>query len=449
MECNMRTAWMALLWAAFPFTSGCDPQSSGPDAETGSDRAAPPTGAAARDSDLRDDRPRGEFDLAADRLGGSLDSSRLPPAAAAADARPGPPAAFPAQPPDPLTAVGTLLPAAGDFARGRVGQHPFALPTWSKHLKDVRIALDPGHGGDAHERGYKRGPTGVREAEINLRLAQYLAEFLRAAGALVLLTRDDDRDVTLDERAQIANRWPADLFISLHHNAMPKKPGTNYSSVWHHGSVDRCLASLDLARYLADGLHDALALDQVTDVPVKSDLLMYPGGFAVLRAAEMPAALCECSFYSNPDEEQRLRDPEYVLREAHGLFLALARYAHAGLPQIRLIEPADGVLALAGPRTLLFELDDGLRGLGLAAADVAGVLGGRTRRRAALAARVARERPGGSCARAVAGRSVERHSRRRTHVSESAEELSAESALLDRNRGLRPGQRTGVPAIRA
>jgi N-acetylmuramoyl-L-alanine amidase len=228
-------------------------------------------------------------------------------------------------------------------------------------LKGVRIALDPGHGGDAHERGYKRGPTGVREAEVNLRLAQFLAEFLRAAGAQVLLTREDDRDVSLEERARIANRWPADLFISLHHNAMPKKPATNYSSVWHHGAAGHCLASLDLARYLADGLHDALALDQVTDVPVKSDLLMYPGGFAVLRAAEMPAALCECSFYSNPEEEQRLRDPDYVLREAHGLFLALARYAHAGLPRIKLVEPASGVVSSAGTRTLVFELDDGLR----------------------------------------------------------------------------------------
>lgn len=350
----MRVAWLVCVSAAIASLSNCTPPPRVAESALPATRPAVP----ATPSIL----PESPSPASSEPVNAPApDVAELPGVAEATDARE-PISTRPLlRSADPMMTVGTLLPAADDFARVRIGQQQYALPAWSKHLKDVRIVLDPGHGGDAHERGYKRGPTGVREAEINLRLAQFLAEFLRLAGADVRLTREDDRNVSLEERARIANRWPADLFVSLHHNAMPKKPSTNYSSVWHHGAVDRCPASLDLARYLADGLQDTLELDQVTDVPVKSDLLMYPGGFAVLRAAQMPAALCECSFYSNPLEEQRLRKPEYVLREAHGLFLALARYAHAGLPTVKLVEPGDGVVEVGPARSLVFELDDGLR----------------------------------------------------------------------------------------
>jgi N-acetylmuramoyl-L-alanine amidase len=350
----MRAAWLVCVSAAIASTSNCTPPTRVAEGSAAATRPASPATPAASPTVPSPIEPQ-------PTVSPTPDAADVPDVAEATDARETISGLGAARSADPMTGVGTLLPAAVDFAITRIGQRPYSLPTWSKHLKDVRIVLDPGHGGDAHERGYKRGPTGVREAEINLRLAQFLAEFLRAAGADARLTRDDDRNVSLEERAQIANRWPADLFISLHHNAMPKKPGTNYSSVWHHGAVDRCPASLDLARYLADGLQDALDLDQATDVPVKSDLLMYPGGFAVLRAAQMPAALCECSFYSNPAEEQRLRSPEYVLREAYGLFLALARYAHAGLPRVKLVEPGDGMVEAGSSPSLVFELDDGLR----------------------------------------------------------------------------------------
>lgn len=269
---------------------------------------------------------------------------------------------------DPMASVNTLIPAPDDFALRRVGTVDYPIPAYAKFLKGVRIVLDPGHGGDAHKRGFKRGPTGVREAEMNLRCAEYLKAFLDAAGAEVRLTRDADYDLTHQQRADVANNWPADLFISMHHNAVDNKPQANYTTVWYHADVDHRPSSLDLARYLCEGLLDALALPQFVDVPLKSDQLMYPDGFAVLRFARVTACLCESSFFTNPDEEQRLRDPEYNLREAYGVFLGLARYTAGGLPRARLIEPPDGILVLTGavgvnaPEPMLvFELDDGLR----------------------------------------------------------------------------------------
>lgn len=283
---------------------------------------------------------------------------------------------------DPMVSVNTLIAAPDDYAASRVGSTDYPVPPYARFLKGVKICLNPGHGGDAEARGFKRGPTGVREAEMNLRVAQYLREFLIRSGADVILTREDDVFLSYEDRASIAGNWGADLFVSLHHNAIDGKPEVNYTTVWYHGEVGHRPSNLDLARYLCGGLYDALALPRITDVPLKSDLLMNEKGFAVLRNASVTAALCESSFFTNPEEEQRLRQPRYNLLEAHGLFIGLARYAAAGLPRATLIEPADANRVRGGDhvadgmrasdsevtssadatrRALTFELDDGLR----------------------------------------------------------------------------------------
>lgn len=259
---------------------------------------------------------------------------------------------------DPQLSVNTLHPAPDDFALRRLGSDEYPIPNYARFLKGVRICLDPGHGGDAHRRGFKRGPTGVREAEMNLRVANYLRDFLESVGAVVKLTREEDVDSSLRERAKAATHWGADLFISLHHNAIGRK-SVNYTTVWYHGGVDARPSGLDLARYLSYGLHDALAFPDIATVPLKSDQLMFESGFGVLRHADVTSALTETSFFTHPGEEQRLRDPNHNLREAWGLFVGLARYAASGLPRVELVEPAEGV-ARPGD-TLVFKLSDGLR----------------------------------------------------------------------------------------
>ncbi|MEW6252958.1 MAG: N-acetylmuramoyl-L-alanine amidase [Planctomycetota bacterium] len=332
-----------------------------------------------------------------------------------------------------MLSTDTLVPAPADYAARRIEAGVYPIPPYTKYLRGVKICLDPGHGGDAHKRAWKRGPTGVREAEVNLRVANYLRELLTRAGAEVRLTREDDTDLDLAARAAVANDWGADLFISLHHNAIDNKPQVNHTTVWYHGDVDTHPSNLDLARYLCQGLYDTLALPELADVPLKSDYLMYPpkatperpekgsgplppatdptpqasqptdtnradakkgpdplpnphgteGGFGVLRAARVTACLTETSFFTHPPEEQRLRAPEYNLKEAYGLFLGLARYAAAGLPRVRVAEKGSGPFSSTpstptqaqqtievrradlakgpDPFVLVFELDDGLR----------------------------------------------------------------------------------------
>ena len=250
----------------------------------------------------------------------------------------------------------------------RVPRHPAET-----YLAGWVIVLDPGHGGKADVAGYKRGPTGVREAEMNLRVAKLLRRLLEDAGAEVLLTRegetseaaDDRRKDTHRRRAEIANTAPrpdggvgADLFISLHHNAS-SSPTSNYPSIWFHGEADWSEVALDAALAVGHRIGAELRTSGtgVTSV-LMSDRQMYGSGFAVLRHARVPAFLIEASFFTHPEEEQRLRDALYNLREAHGIYLGLVEYAYGGRPT----QSTPAVEIQEGRIELATTLDDGLPG---------------------------------------------------------------------------------------
>jgi len=241
----------------------------------------------------------------------------------------------------------------------RIPKPNYTLPPYAQYVKGLTFCLDPGHGGDAHIAGYKRGPTGVREAEMNLRVALYLKDWLEQAGATVILTRSGDDDVSLAQRAEIANRNRGDMFISLHHN-WGSNPRTNYPSTWYHGDADYSPVSLDLARYIQLNLAETLRLPQLTPCGLLSDHLMYPTGFGVLRRLQVPGILIETSFYSDPYEEKLLAKPAYNKLEAWSHFTAICQWATAGLPTARLLEPADSARITSKTPRIRIALQDGL-----------------------------------------------------------------------------------------
>ncbi len=234
----------------------------------------------------------------------------------------------------------------------------FAEPLYAKYLEGFKIVLDPGHGGLAHLKNYKRGPTGVREAEINLRVAVFLKEFLEQAGAEVILTRDGDYFVSLDDRAKMANESGADFMISLHHNAS-SRPSANHASVYYHIHPDLSPASMDLARNVYLGIVDALHLHELSKDGLHSDQLIYPSGFGLLRGTKIPVILCESSFHSNPQEEKRLKNEEYNRREAYGIFCGVARYVQGGIPSASLIN--EDTFSVSKTPLLRLNVTDGLR----------------------------------------------------------------------------------------
>ena len=233
------------------------------------------------------------------------------------------------------------------------------IPAYARHLKDFKICLDPGHGGQGHISDYKRGPTGVREADVNLQVALHLRDMLQKAGATVVMTRIDDSYVSLATRSQIANESGAHFFISLHHNGIDN-PKTNYTSTWYHGDADDSRQSLDLARYIQHEVSDALRLPSSPATGLYSDKLVTASGFGVLRLTECPAVLCEASFLSNPEEEARLKKDDYLRNEAYGYFLGIARYVAAGFPKGVLVEPQPETIIQTRTPRLQIRVMDGL-----------------------------------------------------------------------------------------
>ena len=240
-------------------------------------------------------------------------------------------------------------------------QMPFSveIPAYARHLKDFKICLDPGHGGQGHISDYKRGPTGVREADVNLQVALHLRNMLQKVGATVVMTRIDDSYVSLATRSQIANESGAHFFISLHHNGIDN-PKTNYTSTWYHGDADDSRQSLDLARYIQHEVSDALRLPSSPATGLYSDKLVATSGFGVLRLTECPAVLCEASFLSNPEEEARLKKDDYLRNEAYGYFLGIARYVAAGFPKGVLVEPQPETIIQTRTPRLQIRVMDGL-----------------------------------------------------------------------------------------
>ena len=196
------------------------------------------------------------------------------------------------------------------------------------------ICIDPGHGGTAETDFYRIGPTGEREEWIDLRVGLMLRDLLEERGATVVMTRTEDVAVELADRAALAVANDAEVFLSIHHNATAD-PGANFPVIYFHGSASENQASAALGRYLAVRLAEAL-FDGRTQISLVSDHAIFPtAGASVLRNSYgIPGIIGEASFFTNPDEEERLRDPAYNRREAEAYVEALTDFFSHPVPPI-------------------------------------------------------------------------------------------------------------------
>lgn len=196
------------------------------------------------------------------------------------------------------------------------------------------ICIDPGHGGTAETDTYRVGPAGEREEWINLRVALKLAEILKQNDANVILTRSTDTFVSLESRAELAIDQHADLFISIHHNATADT-SVNFPIIYFHGNASENLAGVHLGKIVAIKIREIL---YEADIPVGliSDFAIFPSsGTSVLRNSYgVPGVIGEASFFSNPQEEQRLKNEEYNQKEALAYFQAIKEYFSQPAPKI-------------------------------------------------------------------------------------------------------------------
>lgn len=173
-------------------------------------------------------------------------------------------------------------------------------------LAGRKVMLDAGHGG--RDPGAV-GLGGTREKDVVLETTLEMARQLREWGADVRLTRDTDRQVAgpnapkredLQARVDLANQWPADIFISIHANANNNREikGTESYVARKSSQNSVRLANLTHQRMVDDvGLPDRRVL--------RSD-------FFVIKNTSMPATLMELAYISNAEEEAKLADSEFL-----------------------------------------------------------------------------------------------------------------------------------------
>ncbi len=201
-------------------------------------------------------------------------------------------------------------------------------------LKSRIICIDPGHGGTAETDSYRVGPSGEREEWIDLRVALILRDILEARGARVLMTRTEDVAVGLQERANLAVEGGAEIFLSIHHNATAD-PNANFPVIYFHGNASENRAGLELGRALGSRLADALFDGQTTPSLVSDHAIFPTSGAAVLRHSYgIPGVIGEASFFTNPDEEERLRSAEHNRLEAEAYAAALSDFLSRPVPPI-------------------------------------------------------------------------------------------------------------------
>ena len=271
-----------------------------------------------------------------------------PPAFPAVAAAPSPsPAPSPA--PAPQQQTPAPLPAA---AQGRIDRL-------------IVVALDPGHGG---EDPGASGPSGLHEKDVVLAIALQLRDAINALPNMrAMLTRDADFFVPLHERVRKARRVQADLFVSIHADAFitPQARGASVFALSQGGATSaaaRWMANRENAPDTVGGVNvnakDAVVvstlLDMSTTAQIRDSLKLggevlgqigrvgklhkgsvEQAGFAVLKAPDIPSILVESAFISNPEEEAKLRDPDYQAQLVKALAVGIQRYFAKNPPLAR------------------------------------------------------------------------------------------------------------------
>jgi N-acetylmuramoyl-L-alanine amidase len=178
-------------------------------------------------------------------------------------------------------------------------------------LRDKIIVIDPGHAPGAGA----IGPTGYEEKDANLAISLALRKELEKRGATVILTRDEIIEVPLYDRPKIAKAVKADLFISVHNNALPDgvNPFVNNgtSAFYYHSHSKR----------LAQSIHDEI-IDRIK-IPSHG---IYYGNLAVIRPTQYPAVLIECAFMILPEQEAMLKKKKYQKKFAKSIRKGIEKF---------------------------------------------------------------------------------------------------------------------------
>lgn len=169
------------------------------------------------------------------------------------------------------------------------------------------VYIDPGHGGsDPGASG-----NGIIEKELNLQLALKVRDKLQSQGIEVIMSRENDIYVSLQERVMQANSLIPDVFVSIHNNSYEKSSAIGIET-WYTKDIDKSLA---------DGIQSKLIQNTETNNRGVKQKKFY-----VTRKTTMPAVLVECGFMTNPTEAANLKTDSYKEKIANAIVDGTVNY---------------------------------------------------------------------------------------------------------------------------
>ncbi len=221
-----------------------------------------------------------------------------------------------------------------------------------KLAKNIRIVVDAGHGGsDPGANGFFL----LKEKDIALDIARRTKYMLKKNGFNAYLTRNNDKDLSLLERSELANQLKADLLVSIHVNAVKGVEKVNGMETYHLDSVgitsSSCLGSFlfvfnkydaILAKKADKFLSDNIELSKNLASNIQKSVIRFlknkklevcdrgtkKAKFRILLRSEIPVALIEVGFLTNKKEAKRLAMPAYRQMLAYGIGMGIKKYIY-------------------------------------------------------------------------------------------------------------------------
>ena len=206
-----------------------------------------------------------------------------------------------------LTRIGSVFPGIPPVP-GTTPDGPITLPDLTN--TQVVLVIDPGHG------GRDPGAVGINdlyEKHVVLPVSLEVAELLREQGVNVVMTRSTDRELDLEPRVQIAERANADLFVSIHANAISlSRPDVNGIETYYYSNE-----GLRIAQYVHESLLEATG---------RPDRGVRRARFYVIRRTSMPAVLLEIGFVTGADDAPLLETDAYRSLTAQAIARGILQY---------------------------------------------------------------------------------------------------------------------------
>lgn len=195
---------------------------------------------------------------------------------------------------------------------------------WNLPLSGKIILLDPGHGGPDGGAGNKQ----ALEKDIALDITLKVRDYLQEQGALVIMTRETDKDLAdedtrgysrrkvedLKKRLKMINNTDNDLFVSIHLNAIPSSRWSGAQTFYAPQYKENAKA----AKFIQDELRENLGNTTRKAKPINQ---VY-----ILKHAKKPGVLVEVGFLSNPTEREQLKKESYQEKVAASVYQGIIRY---------------------------------------------------------------------------------------------------------------------------